>query len=94
MKKTLPLFFLMIIVTLSACAPQQITASAPLPAVSIETQVPTAIPPTPMDPSANRKVYTNSAFGLGFQYPSAWFGPDEYVLYLWCTSCSAKGIAG
>ena len=29
--------------------------------------------------SAGLKSYTNSAFGLGFQYPSSWFGPDEYI---------------
>ena len=29
--------------------------------------------------SAGLKSYANSTFGLGFQYPSGWFGPDEYV---------------
>ena len=29
--------------------------------------------------SAGLKSYANSTFGLGFQYPSSWFGPDEYV---------------
>jgi len=29
--------------------------------------------------SAGLKSYTNGAFGLEFQYPSSWFGPDEYV---------------
>jgi hypothetical protein len=28
---------------------------------------------------ADWKSYSNSTFGLGFQYPSSWFGPDEYV---------------
>lgn len=28
---------------------------------------------------ADWKSYANSAFGLGFRYPSSWFGPDEYV---------------
>jgi len=29
--------------------------------------------------SADWKSYSNSSVGLGFQYPSSWFGPDEYV---------------
>jgi len=29
--------------------------------------------------SADLKSYTNSAFGLGFEYPSSWFGPEEYI---------------
>ena len=29
--------------------------------------------------STDWKSYANSAFELGFQYPSSWFGPDEYV---------------
>jgi hypothetical protein len=28
---------------------------------------------------ADWKSYANSTFGLGFRYPSSWFGPDEYV---------------
>jgi len=28
---------------------------------------------------AGWKSYANSTFGLGFRYPSGWFGPDEYV---------------
>jgi hypothetical protein len=32
-----------------------------------------------VDQSANWKPYTNSAFGLSFQFPSTWYGPDEYV---------------
>jgi hypothetical protein len=37
------------------------------------------IPPTKTLSSPNLKPYSNSAFGLSFQYPSNWFGPDEYV---------------
>ncbi|MCJ7567530.1 MAG: hypothetical protein MUO58_08325, partial [Anaerolineales bacterium] len=29
--------------------------------------------------SAYWKSYTNNTFGFGFQYPSSWFGPDEYI---------------
>ena len=28
---------------------------------------------------ASWKSYANSTLGLGFRYPSSWFGPDEYV---------------
>ena len=79
MKKTLPLFFLLVISTLSACASQEVSTPTPLPAPAAETQMPTAIPPTTQVPSANRKDYANSAFGLAFQFPSNWFGPDEYI---------------
>ena len=83
MKKTLTLFLLLTLFTVSACTPQVTAASTPLPATepvsSMETQIPSAVSPTEVDPSANLKLYMNSAFGLGFQYPSNWFGPDEYV---------------
>ena len=57
---------------------------------------PTSEPPTapPVEPTAEPtvadiagnvqseswKTYTNSAFGISFQYPSAWFGPEEYIV--------------
>jgi hypothetical protein len=79
MKKTLTLFLVMTLFTVSACAPQVTAASTLLPAAFMETQVPSAVSPTEMDQFANLKLYTNSVFGLGFKYPSNWFGPDEYV---------------
>jgi hypothetical protein len=83
MKKTLTLSLLVILFTINACASQGAAASEPLPAtepaVSAATQVPSAVSPTEVDQSANLKLYTNSAFGFSFQYPSNWFGPDEYV---------------
>lgn len=83
MKKTIPLFLLMTILVLNACAP--LTTSAPAtptsnePAASIETQIPAAVVPTEVDQSAALKLYTNNTFGFGFQYPSNWFGPGEYI---------------
>lgn len=80
MKKTLTLFLLIIILTLNACAPLVTTTSAPLlttePAAFVETQIPIAVSPTEMNPSAIRKLYANNAFGLSFQYPSNWFVLD------------------
>ena len=80
MKKTLTLFLLTIILTLNACAPLVTTTSAPIliteSATYVETQIPIAVSPTEMNPSATQKLYTNNAFGLGFQYPSNWFVLD------------------
>lgn len=72
MKKTLTQFLFLIIFTVSACAPAGTAAP-------VMTQLPVNVPPTEADQSAVRKLYTNSAFGFGFQYPSDWFGPEEYT---------------
>ncbi|MCE9645517.1 MAG: hypothetical protein K8S20_05910 [Chloroflexi bacterium] len=69
MKKTLPLILFLIVFIISACAPQMSAPLTPLPAV---TQVPVTEAPT-------AKLYANSEFGLGFQIPASWFGPEEYV---------------
>jgi hypothetical protein len=45
---------------------------------SSATQPPLAESPVPMDP-AGMKSYTNSQFGLSFQFPADWFGPEEYI---------------
>ena len=83
MKKTITLFLLMMILTLNACAPLATTTPVSLPttvtAISVETQIPTAVLPTEVDQSATWKLYTNNTFGLGFQFPSNWFGPEEYI---------------
>jgi hypothetical protein len=31
------------------------------------------------EPAVQSQTYTNSTFGLSFEYPLGWFGPDEYV---------------
>ena len=80
MKKTLTLFLLTIILTLNACAPLVTTTAAPLlttePAAFVETQIPIAVSPTEMNPSAIQNLYVNNTFGLGFQYPSNLFVLD------------------
>ena len=70
MKNTLSLFLVMFIFAISACAPQ-LTAT-PLP-------VATEAPQTPVTEMPAGKSYANSGFGFGFQFPSSWFGPEEYI---------------
>jgi len=83
LKKTLPSFVLMIVLTMTACAPLVIASPTPLPATGtaapVETQIPGSISPTETESSPAVKQYTNSVFGLSFQYPPNWFGPDEYI---------------
>ncbi len=75
MKKILALFLLISILP-AACVPQ--------PAVLVETVIPMqtqpviVVPATAAEESAVHKTYTNEQFGLSFQYPANWFGPDEY----------------
>jgi hypothetical protein len=68
---------------MNACASQGSGTFEPIvagePTIAVPTQVPVAVSPTVEDQPANLKTYTNSDFGLGFQYPSNWFGPDEYI---------------
>ena len=69
--------------TISACGPQAITAptsrpAAATPAVS-DTPAPAAVSTEAPEPSAARQQYANRAFGLGFQFPSSWYGPDETI---------------
>lgn len=84
MKKNLTLLTLIFIFGMSACTPNLVTVvptSVPtLPVLTEATQVPVESSPTVVtDPSATHKSYTNSAFGLSFQFPAAWFGPEEYI---------------
>jgi hypothetical protein len=92
MKKTLPLFSLIIAFAISACVPQ-VVETPPLPTLEptqvavIESPVITEAPvtdsaatdvPVPIAPSG-LKSYSNSEFGLSFQFPASWFGPQEYI---------------
>ena len=82
MKNTLALL-LMTILTLSACTPKAGVDPEPPPAaepvVVIEMATPNAGSPADAEAPDDWKTYMNSAFGLSFQYPGAWFGPDEYI---------------
>jgi hypothetical protein len=85
MKKALPAFLLMSILMSAACTPQVTVTPASLPAtataapVATKTQTPIAVLPTDGEKPVIRNPYTNSAFGLRFQFPFNWFGPVEYI---------------
>ena len=83
MNKTLSLFLMMVLLTLQACTPQAAATPSPSPATAfptpVETQTSVVVATTAPEPSANWKQYTNSTFGLSFQYPASWYGPDEYI---------------
>jgi hypothetical protein len=57
----------------------------PAPAVTDLPPAGSAVSPTASgestEPAASTdwQTYTNSSFGLSFQFPPAWFGPDEYA---------------
>jgi len=69
MKKLYPLFILSILIMTSCCVPGTPAAS----------QIPSAVSPTAGDVSTVQNSYTNDTFGLHFQYPSKWYGPEEYI---------------
>jgi hypothetical protein len=76
MKKTPSLPVAVLALTLAACAPA-VTAES-MSTVVIEQA--TTPPPTMDAPEpAASTAYANSSFGLAFEYPAAWFGPEEYV---------------
>ncbi len=76
MKKLLVFPFMIGIWIISACTPQA-TATP----VIVEATIPltSTVPPTEIPQSSAWTRYTNEAFGLRFQYPANWFGPDEYI---------------
>ena len=85
MNKTLSLLFLLIVLSLSACAAQETASPTLAPATqttapAATTQAPTEVPPTQVEPTPALAQYTHTAFGFSFAYPSGWFGPDEYVV--------------
>jgi hypothetical protein len=80
MKKTLPLVLLISVLTVTACTPVEPAAPAlPDPTVTVEIQIPSTDEPTEAAPATTGKEYSNSYFGLGFQFPANWYGPDEYI---------------
>src|SRR5512136_2630285 len=76
MKKFLPVFLLMSILAMSACTTP---GTASVPGTPASTQIPSAVPTKSVDVSTVRNSYTNGTFGLHFQYPSKWYGPEEYI---------------
>ena len=81
MKTILSRFLLVMPLLLAACAaPTPPPAAVTVPAAS-ESAVPAETPAASetAPPAADWKSYHNDAFGLAFQYPAGWFGPEEYM---------------
>jgi hypothetical protein len=63
-----------------------ISANTETPPVATDdvALVPTDLSPaatdSPDDPDSGWQTYDNPAVGISFQFPSSWFGPDEYVV--------------
>ena len=74
-------WIVMPIILLSACAAPTASAGtvASTPAATVAGQIPTPVPLTQPVPTPALKQYANSAFGLRFQFPAGWYGPDEYI---------------
>jgi hypothetical protein len=70
------------IVFLTVCMISACSFSVTVPSLPAKTevpQIPTASPTATAAPSPELRPYYNDMIGLSFQYPSNWFGPDEYI---------------
>jgi hypothetical protein len=78
MNKTLLVFLSLLVFTMSACSPVKLETSIPSPTNQVGTP---SIPQSSSEstPVEIQKQYFNNAFSFGFQFPSNWFGPEEYV---------------
>lgn len=81
MTKNMTLILGMLLLALSACAPQAVATPTPSPTDEpvVVVATPAAELPTATASAPATKSYTNSSFGLAFQFPADWFGPDEYI---------------
>lgn len=76
------LFVSLSFLLLSGC----VSANTEVPPVATDDVAPIAtdLPPVPTDspegPSSDWQIYNNPDFGISFQFPSSWFGPDEYIV--------------
>lgn len=76
MKKTFTLFIVAHILIICACS-FSVNTNPVLPtATALEA---TPILPTATVPTSTDNTYSNSQFGLSFQFPAGWFGPAEYI---------------
>lgn len=48
-------------------------------AASTETPTPTVVPTVEITPTPDQKQYVNEEFGFSFNFPSNWYGPEEYI---------------
>jgi hypothetical protein len=83
MEKPFAAIFLISIVIMTACTSRSTAVPSPLPAKEAAkpaaTPSPAAASPTEAARPVTPNQYTNSSFGLQFQYPTHWFGPEEYI---------------
>lgn len=80
--KVLILFISFSFLFLSGCTSAN---TAALPAatddvVPIATGLPLSPTDLPAEPNSGWQTYNNSDVGISFQFPSSWFGPDEYLV--------------
>ena len=75
----------LLIVSVAACAPLAAPVQpteTPVPSATMEpsaTSTPLPASPTPTQQPVETNSYTNDEFNLSFQFPLAWFGPEEYI---------------
>jgi hypothetical protein len=92
MNRILLLTLLTVVILLSACtfgeqstpnslpaAPVSAPTETTVPTAAQATEPPTLAPPVVADPATTWQSYANRDFGLSFQFPPGWYGPDEYV---------------
>ncbi|MGD8456007.1 MAG: hypothetical protein PVF83_06465 [Anaerolineales bacterium] len=80
--KVLVLFISLSFLFLSGCTSTNTAASllATDDIGSTAADLPLSPTDSPDDPDPGWQTYDNTAVGLGFQFPSSWFGPDEYLV--------------
>jgi hypothetical protein len=81
MKKTFTYSLLFMIVVVAACTPEVVATSesTSLPVMTEVTQPTVTDLPAVTETPVTSKSYSNVAYGLSFQFPATWFGPEEYI---------------
>jgi hypothetical protein len=80
--KTSILFVSLSFLLLTGC----VSANTAVPPVAtddvapIATDLPPVLTDSPDGPDSGWQTYTNPDLGISFQFPSSWFGPDEYIV--------------
>jgi hypothetical protein len=64
------------VLLLAACRPQAKPSPTAPPQIEPSALAPTA---EAEGPSSDWKIHQNDEFGLSFQFPPEWYGPEEYV---------------
>jgi hypothetical protein len=76
------LFISLSFLLLSGCVSANTSAptTAPEDVAPVATDLPLVPTDSPDDVSSGWQTYDNPAFGISFQFPSSWYGPDEYIV--------------